>query len=162
MEEKPLTKKQKEIYEKGVEDGKQAERLENLSLIKRSEQHKLHDIDELADKKLNDLLGFPNQTYILTHDKATGNFYLGGKIMEEGQVLELKSEAEFLKKSELWKILSETVKEIAERTMFTNSQTFDDMKSGKMLLYHLSFQNKNIELFRKYEKKVARKTTGRV
>lgn len=106
--------------------------------------------EDLANEKLQNLLGAVDERTIITMDKKNGLIYVGGERLNEPTILSLKAEAEYFSQSELWKILNETLKDQAQRTMFEKSLTFDDMRSGKMLLYNLSLQNKIIGIFKSY------------
>jgi hypothetical protein len=90
------------------------------------------------DEKLNELLGFVDLKNVVTYDKQTGVVFVGGEHLDEAQILNLKSEAEYILQTGIWKILNETIRHVAHETMFTKSQTFEDMRSGRMMLYNLN------------------------
>lgn len=103
-------------------------------------------------KALNDLLSPVDLTAIVSFDKTNGIVYVGGEKATDGQLKNLKSEAEFLLSSELWKLLYETPKELAQRAMFVNGESLDDMKKGKSILYTLSTQKNILEVLKSYSK----------
>lgn len=107
-------------------------------------------VDELAKKKLSDLLGFVDENYILTHNKEKGLVFLGGERLEPAQILNLKQEAEVIASTALWKIFNNSLGDIAKKTMFEKSESYDDMKSGKMMLYNLSLMNNILKIFKTY------------
>lgn len=83
--------------------------------------------------KLSDVLDYPYVTKIagvdLTQDERTN----------------LKIEANQLKQTRLWSILTNTLKQLAQKTMFENSKNWDDMVTGKMMLYNLEVIEKTVE-----------------
>ena len=98
---------------------------------------------EIAEKKLNDMLSPVDLRKIVTLDKQRGIVFIGGEKAEDGRLSNLKSEAEFLLKSDIWQLLCETPKELASRAMFVSGETLADLQKGKSILYMLSTQ-KNI------------------
>jgi len=150
-----LNGKQDEIedaYKRGRED----EMTDNLSFIKRYEQLKLQEIDELADKKLNELLAHVDVSKVVKLEKLSnggGIVYVGGIKADEGKLANLKAEADFLEKSDIWAIIYESLKELAQRQMFVSSESLDDMKKGKSILYTLSVQKNILETFKSFQPK---------
>lgn len=108
---------------------------------------------ELADKKLNDLLSPTDLHCIVTLNKQAGAIYIGGERVDEGRLANLKSEAEYFEKSDLWKLLYESPKELAQRAMFVAGESVDDMKKGRSILYTLSSQKNILETFKSYKPK---------
>lgn len=94
---------------------------------------------------LNDLLSNVDLTKIVSLDKVRGIVYIGGKQTEKGRLMNLKAEAEFIMQSDLWKLLQETPRELAQRAMFVDSESLDDLKKGKSILYTLSTQQKIVD-----------------
>ncbi len=150
---KDQEEKIKEAYERGKNE---AFETDNLGAIKRYEQLKLHEVDELADKKLNDLLGNFDVTKVVRLEKfpsGGGVVYIGGIKCDESRLANLKSEAEALEKFDIWGILQESLKESAERQMFVSSESLDDLKKGKSMLYTLSVQRNILDIFKSFTKK---------
>lgn len=81
---------------------------------------------------------------VITFDKI-GNAYVNSEKLDETQLDVLKSEAAFIVKSRLWTLITNSLAETAKKTMFEKSESFDDMMSGKMLLYAIDVQRKIIE-----------------
>lgn len=144
------------FIKKAIEEKAQELQLPNLGIIKRLEHQKLHEVDELAKQALQELLGNVNYKSIITYDKANRSIVVGGIKLEESQILNLKSEAEFFKASELYKILSETKRDLAYKTMFEKSLTFEDMRQGKSMLYDIAMDRNIINILASYQP-VARK-----
>lgn len=94
---------------------------------------------------LNSLLSNVDLNRIVSLDKARGIVYIGGKQADRGRLTNLKAEAEFLMQSDLWKLLQETPRELAQRAMFVDSESIDDLKKGKSILYTLSTQQKIVD-----------------
>ncbi len=110
-------------------------------------------INELADKKLNQLLSVVDNSKIAKIDKVKKMVYIGEEIADVARLSNLKAEAEFFTQSELWKVLYETPKELAQRSMFVSSESLADMQKGKSMLYTLATQKNIIDIFLSYEQK---------
>lgn len=117
----------------------------------------VYDVDtkaeELSNKKLNDLLSNVDLTKIVSLDKSHGIIYIGGERTDASRLNNLRSEAEFLLNSDLWTLLSETPKELAQRQMFTNGETLADLQKGKSILYMLSTQKNILDILKMYKPK---------
>lgn len=109
-----------------------------------------NEIEEKARQLLNDLLSNTDLNKVVTLDKARGIVYIGGQKVTPERLMNLKSEAQFLVESELWHLIYETPKELAQRAMFVNSESLDDMKKGKSILYTLSTQKNIVDTFLSY------------
>jgi hypothetical protein len=110
------------------------------------------DLDEKAERlskeKLNDLLSNVALNRIVTMDKQKGILFIGGQKVEEGRLSNLKAEAEFFVQSDLWHLIYETPKELAQRAMFVAGENLDDMKKGRSILYTLSTQKNIIDVLK--------------
>lgn len=104
-------------------------------------------IEEKARELLNDLLSNSDINKIVTLDKVRGKVYVGGQPLTPERLANLKAEAEFLIQSDLWQLIYNTPKELAQRAMFVNGESLDDMKKGKSILYTLSTQQNIIDTF---------------
>ena len=111
------------------------------------------NIEEAVRKRLSELLGFIDERHIVSCNPKTGVIFIGSERIDEGRAQNLKSESEFMLKSDLWKVLNETIRHQAYETMFTKSTSFEDMKSGKMMLYLLDVQKKVMNIFSSYRGK---------
>ncbi len=109
------------------------------------------DLQAEVDKHLSEMLGFVDDKSILTFDKSKGTVFVGGEKVLPERLANLKAESEFLLNSDLWKLMNETIRYMAYDRMFIKSASFEDMQSGKMLLYHLDIQKKLMETFRSYQ-----------
>ena len=101
----------------------------------------------LSEKKLNDLLTVVDANAIVSLDTRNGVVYIGGEQVDDVRLQSLKSEAEYMLSSDLWKILYETPKSLAEKAMFVSGDSIDDMKKGRAVLYTLATQKKIIDTF---------------
>lgn len=110
-------------------------------------------VDQLASKKVSDLLGYTDEDLVMTYAEKQGFIFLGGERVEADKCLNLKQEAELILSTDLWKIMVNTIGDQAKKVMFEKSQTYEDMRSGKMMLYNLSLQSKILEMFKNYQKK---------
>jgi len=100
-------------------------------------------INQLADEKLAKLLSVIDYSRVISMDRTAGLIYIGGKEADSAYLQNLKQEAEALLISDLWKIIFETPKALAEKAMFVEGKTLDDLVKGRAMLYTLDNQ-KNI------------------
>lgn len=108
---------------------------------------------ELARVMLDELLTPIDIRKIVSLDKRMGALYIGGERAEEGRLVGLKSEAEVIEKLELWHLLKETPKELAQREMFVSGNDIEAMKKGRSMLYTLDTQQRIIDTFKAYQQK---------
>ncbi len=106
--------------------------------------------EELSKKKLNELLSVVDANNIVTLDKQRGIIFIGGIKADDGRLSNLKAEADFLLQTDLWRLLYETPKELAQRSMFVSGETLADMAKGKSMLYTLSTQKNIVDIFKGY------------
>jgi hypothetical protein len=104
-------------------------------------------------RRLDSLLSVVDSSKVVTVDKAKKVVYIGGELATAVKLSSLKAEADFMRQSELWQVLYETPKELAQRSMFVQGETLADMQKGKSMLYVLSNQKNIIDTFASYEGK---------
>jgi len=102
------------------------------------------DIEELAQQKLESLLSVIDTKKIISVDKA-GIVYIGGVQQDKVVLQNLKQEAEMLLVSQLWQILYNTPKALAEKAMFVEGKTMEDLNKGRSMLFTLDTQRKILE-----------------
>lgn len=102
-------------------------------------------IQKEVEKRLNDMLSTVDMHKIVTLDSRAGVIYIGGERVDKIRLNNLRQEAEALLQFEIWSLLMETPKELAQRAMFVNSESLDDLKKGKTILYTLSTQQKIVD-----------------
>ena len=103
---------------------------------------------KLANWLLSDILCAPDVFRIVKTSKKDG-LIIGGEPASEQQIRNLKAEVKFFCESEVWKMMTSTLVSHARKTMIEKSTTFDDMWSGKMILYAVSIQNSILDAIRK-------------
>lgn len=83
---------------------------------------------------------------IIKVKRAKGDikFYLRGKELDKLILKNLKEEIEFLEHTQIWKILTNSLREEARMVMNEKAKDFNDMMSGKMLLYAIALQEQVI------------------
>lgn len=106
--------------------------------------------DELSQKKLQELLSVIDESQVVALDSKKGLIYLGGVLADEGKLVNLKAEAEFLVNSEIWKIINHTIRELAQRSMFVQGESLDDLKKGRSMLFLLDSQNNIVKILKSY------------
>ena len=109
------------------------------------------EITRRVSERLAEILQTVDYSCVVTYSDKTRTIYIGGKQIPEAQALNLRSEAEFFKNTELYKLLTETKKNTAYMTMFEKSQSFEDMRFGKAMLYDISMDKKVMDIFTAYK-----------
>jgi len=92
------------------------------------------------------LVTFPLEMVI--RQGQDGTVWLGKDRLTDTDVSSLREEAKAISDMRLWVILQSTVGELARQTMFEQSQTFNDMLSGKLMLYSLQKIAKIVSLIK--------------
>lgn len=99
--------------------------------------------DELAK-----LLSVIDENMVVRLDEKAGALFIGGERADAARLANLKAEAEFFAESDLWKIINNTVRELAQKAMFVDGKGLEDLQKGRSMLYLLSSQNKIVNTFR--------------
>ncbi len=113
---------------------------------------------ELEKRVLGDLLGLVNPENVLM-STPSGALLLNGVPVTDQELRNLQSEVQVLKHMKVWAIFQENLKFEAQRDMFVNSEDFDAMRSGKMLLYALATQAKIIKTIERAKGKPSKPKT---
>lgn len=104
--------------------------------------------NELADNKLKELLSIVDISHVI--EIKGRQVFIGGELADQTKIANLKAEADFFTASELWKLLNETLKEDAQKTMFTvGEDAVKQLATGRTILYTLSLQRKVVDLIQK-------------
>lgn len=107
--------------------------------------------EEKAREKLEALLSIIDERHIVTFDKNMRAVYIGGVKADEGQLGNLRSEAEMILSTNLWQILHHSPKKLAERAMFVDDGILpNQLLKGRSILYMLDTQARIIETFKSY------------
>jgi hypothetical protein len=103
---------------------------------------------ELAEKKLGQLLAPIDITQVVSQKGKI--LYLGDRIIEEGTLNNLHSEAQFLVGSEIWKVIQDTPRQLAQMAMFVDDGKIENqLIKGRAMLYTLDTQKRIVEIFAK-------------
>lgn len=102
----------------------------------------------MAKQELNKLLSVVDESLIVAFNKTTKKFFIGGVEADPARLANLKAEAQFFEESDLWKIINQTIRELAQRAMFVDGKTLEDMQKGRSMLYLLDSQKKIVESFK--------------
>ncbi len=89
---------------------------------------------------------------IITVDKS-GVVKIDGEAATPGELSSLFEEAKFFAESRLYKILINLPKKQAMDVMYNLSESFDDMRNGKMMLYNISLQENIMKILLRYSPK---------
>lgn len=79
-------------------------------------------------------------------------FFVGSEELTQSQLINLQQEVLFFKESALWKVVTNTLREQAQKMMFEKSVSFQDMTNGKMILYTVNVQNKILDSISKVDR----------
>jgi len=107
---------------------------------------------ESKEIKIETLLGVIDPKLIVS--EKNGIIYIGGERADASRLANLKSEAEFLLQSDIWKILNASVQYETQRVMFSGMITKskdklpEDLLKGGAILYMLSIQNSILGTFK--------------
>ena len=63
----------------------------------------------------------------------------------DAEALNLKEEAYYIQNTKMWRIMTDYLAEQARQVMFEKSRNFEDMRTGKALLYSIDIQKKILE-----------------
>ena len=138
--------KKRELYTKAFSDAYKD--LEETNVYNTEEKAK-----ELTEKKLLEMLNPVDLTRVVSLDKSRGILFIGGEKVDEAGILNLKQEAEYFQSTQLWKLLYNTPKKLAEESMFISGESLADMQKGKTILYTLSTQKNIMDIFSSYTQK---------
>jgi hypothetical protein len=86
---------------------------------------------------------------VLKMDEKTGVMTLGGEKLTENELRGLKEEAGYIKRTRLWSVLTNTLQDQAHTVMFQKSKNWEDMVTGKTMLYNIDIQEKIIDMLLK-------------
>lgn len=84
--------------------------------------------------------------------KVSGRrIFIGQEELAESEASALREEVRWLRASKIWTLFTNTIVEQARSTMFNLSETFDDMKTGKLMLLNLSILERLCKRFEEYK-----------
>lgn len=112
-----------------------------IEAIKEKDSKQKYEILTLAVKRLFNTIG-PGD--ILSENQSHQWMY-EGKILTDGQVKNIRTEAEQIANTFTWKILQADIKYKANRQMFFDSNNVQSLASGKLWLYTLNVFNNRIK-----------------
>ncbi len=76
---------------------------------------------------------------VLTASKS-GHIFLNGELITEKRKHSLKAQVRMMHNTELWEILTATLKYQAQKLAFDDSKELQDLLNAKMMLYTISVQ----------------------
>ena len=142
-----------EQYTKGFSDGvKNGIESERMSYARQKELYSPDpqplNIEAQVEARLNEMLSVVDPKMVVTFDAKTKQVFIGNELASEGQLMNLKAEAEALSSFQLWGIICESIKALAERAMFIDGENIDTMRKGRSVLYTLSTQKRIVDTFK--------------
>ncbi len=90
-----------------------------------------------TQKELAKLLSPIDWSKVVSVDKSTRQVLIGGKTADAGRLASLKSEAELFLQSDLWQLMYETPKALAQEEMFVKGESLESLQKGRSMLYTL-------------------------
>ena len=110
-----------------------------------------HAILNLLIKKAYRLVGDNEVIQVST----AGKLFMGGSELSEGVVQNIVHDAKYFQKSELWKIISNQIRDIANKNTMTNGTSLDDLLVGKTTLHTVGMIENTITKLAQVEVKKA-------
>ncbi len=108
----------------------------------------------LAKKKLEDLLSVVDERKIITFNEREKSVYIGGLRATAEQLTNLKQEAEAITQFDLWNVLNESPKKLAQNAMFIDDGVLpNQLLKGRAILYTLDTQNRILTILKSYSPK---------
>ncbi len=107
---------------------------------------------ELMEQRLSAMLSPVDYSKVVYYDKARGIIQINGESIDPGRLANLNSEASMIAEMDIWQLICETPKELAQRAMFIEGDSIDTMKKGRSMLYHLSAQKNIVDMFKRYKR----------
>ncbi len=101
--------------------------------------------EELAKEKLMKFLSPVDTRFIMTINKAK-QLEIGGEVADIGRIGALATEAELLLQSDLWNILYNSPKELAQRALFVEGGSMEQLVKGRAMLHTLETQKNIIDI----------------
>lgn len=81
-----------------------------------------------------------------------GRILLGNEQISQIELHALQEEVRFIQACRVWKIVNETLKYDALERSFSKSTSFDDLKTGKLMLLNLEVMNNTFNLIKNKNK----------
>lgn len=101
----------------------------------------------LSQEKLAGLLSIVDPSKILTVESRSRAILIGGELANDILLSNLRAEAQFFQASELWNLIVQTNRRLAEKAMFeADGDVNVQLLKGRAILYTLDTQIKTIEL----------------
>ncbi len=107
-------------------------------------------IQEEVEKRLLELLTVVDLSAVVKLDQH-GLLYIGGERPSEERLLGLRSQAELIQQSEVWKLIYESPKQLAQEALFVTGNDLASLQKGRSMLYVLETQKKIIDTFAAYQ-----------
>lgn len=138
----------KEIYRQGGIDSFALAQKDILETMRDDLDKKA---EELAKEKLNKLLSIVDEKLIISFSERIKAVFVGGEKVDDARLQSLKAEADYFLASDLWKLLNETPKRLAEHAMFTDDGKLENqLLKGRVMLYTLDIQVRTLEALKRY------------
>ncbi len=139
-------------FSDGFVDGTEKERTSHERMRELYTPEKpTESIEDRVTSRLNELLTVVDPRKVVALDKKNGRILIGGQPADERLLSNLKSESEAILGMEIWQLLYETPKALAERAMFVEGESLDAMQKGRTMLYTLSTQKKILDILKSYK-----------
>ena len=98
----------------------------------------------LLNRALEHLFPIFKADKVLTSSES-GHLFLNGELISENRKQSLKGQVRMMRNTEIWEILSASLKHQAQLLAFNKSQDLQDLLNAKMMLYTISVQENIIK-----------------
>lgn len=86
---------------------------------------------------------------VLKYDRKEGLLVVGDKVLSYKHLNNLQSDIKVMRQLDWWKFLKSDIKNVANKKMYENSKSVDDMVFGKAVLYTLDVMDRKMDNFLK-------------
>jgi len=101
-------------------------------------------VGELRKFTFSHLFNGAHEDEFLIYNKKDGMFTVRSQPVGIPKLRVIKEHAKFLESSEVFRLILNEMKAIAEKKMFDESKTVEDLLAGKMMLYNIDVLKKKI------------------
>lgn len=113
--------------------------------------------EELRNELLKELFNAVTADDVLRYE--SGKLYVADKVLPEADILDIVSGAKSIRDMFVWQMLIRDMKYQANRMMYENSQSVDDMQFGKAVLYAVDVQENKLKNLSKIDVRQNKNTT---
>lgn len=112
-------------------------------------------VEELSKEKLSKLLSVVDERMVISFNEREKAVYIGGqKITDPARLQNMKSEAEAIEQMDIWRVMHETPKRLAQKALFEDDGDSKAVHTkGRAVLYTLDTQQRILSTLKSYSTK---------